>query len=94
MVQLPRGLIPIVLVLSDHKNLEYFATTKQLTCRQVHWLEYLSGFNYLIYYHAGQLGTKPNVLTHCKDVYPWVENAYVLANLHNFQSMFMAGQLL
>jgi len=42
-----------VLVLSDHKNLEYFATTKQLTCRPVHWSEYLSGFNYLIQYRAG-----------------------------------------
>src|SRR5882724_9254452 len=36
-----------VLVLSDHKNLEYFTTTKQLTHRQVCWSEYLSGFNYL-----------------------------------------------
>ena len=52
-----------VLILSDHKNLEYFATTKQLTCRQVRWLEYLSGFNYLIWYCAGRLGTKPDALT-------------------------------
>ena len=37
-----------VLVLSDHKNLKYFTTTKQLTRQQVRWLEYLSGFNYLI----------------------------------------------
>jgi len=40
------------------------------------------------------LGTKPDVLTHCKDVYPHGENAYALANPHNFQSMFKAGQLL
>jgi len=83
-----------VLVLSDHKNLEYFATTKQLTHRQVFWFEYLSEFNYLIHYRAGQLGTKPDVLTHHEDVYPRGENAYALANPHNFQSMFKAGQLL
>ena len=59
-----------ILVLSDHKNLEYFATTKQLTCRQVHWSEYLLGFNYLIWYCAGQLGTKPDALTRRDDVYP------------------------
>jgi len=88
------GSAHIILVLSDHKNLEYFMTTKQLTCRQVHWSEHLSGFNYLICYHTGQLGTKPDVLTHCKDVYPHGENAYTLANPHNFQSMFKAGQLL
>ena len=93
-VQLLGGFSNIVLVLSDHKNLEYFATTKQLTHCQVHWFEYLSGFNFLICYHAGWLGTKPDVLTCCEDIYPWGENAYVLANPHNFHSMFKAGQLL
>src|SRR5882724_2763634 len=88
------GSAHVVLVLSNHKNLEYFATTKQLTRHQVHWSEYLSGFNYLIRYHAGWLGTKPDALTHREDVYPHGENAYTLANLHNFQSMFNAGQLL
>src|SRR5882724_304787 len=81
-------------MLSDHKNIEYFVTPKQLTRHQVCWLEYLSGFNYLIHYHAGWLGTKPDALTRREDVYPHGENAYALANLHNFQSMFKAGQLL
>jgi len=65
------GSAHVVLVLSDHKNIEYFMTTKQLTHHQVHWLECLSGFNYLIHYHAGWLGTKPDALTHHEDVYPW-----------------------
>ena len=84
----------IVLVLSDHKNLEYFSTTKQLTRQQVHWSEYLSGFNYLIRYRAGRLGTKPDALTRCEDVYPRGENVYALANPHKFHSMFKPGQLL
>ena len=46
-----------MLVLSDHKKIQYFATTKQLTRHQDRWSEYLSGFNYLIQYHAGCLGT-------------------------------------
>jgi len=62
--------------------------------RQVRWSEYLSGFNYLICYHAGRLGTKPDALTHHEDVYPRGENAYMVVNPHNFQSMFKAGQLL
>jgi len=89
-----KGSAHVVLVLSDHKNLEYFVTTKQLTRCQVCWSEYLSGFNYMIHYRAGQLGTKPDALTHREDVYPRGENAYALANPHNFQSMFKAGQLL
>lgn len=54
----------LFLVLSDHKNLKYFMTTKQLTRHQVWWSEYLLGFNYLIWYHTGHLGTKPDALTH------------------------------
>jgi len=90
----PEGSAHVILLLSDHKNLEYFTTTKQLMHCQVRWSEYLSSFNYLIHYHTGQLGTKPDVLTCHKDVYPCGENAYALANPHNFQSMFKAGQLL
>ena len=88
------GSAHVVLMLSNHKNLKYFVTTKQLTHCQVHWLEYLSSFNYLIQYHTGQLGTKPDVLTHCKDVYLCGKNGYALDNPPNFQSMFKAGKLL
>src|SRR5882724_7711514 len=87
------GSAHIILILSNQKSLKYFTTTKQLTCHQVHWSEYISGFNYLICYHTGWLGTKPYVLTCHKDVYPCGEDAYALANLHNFQSMSKAGQL-
>ena len=88
------GSTHVILMLSNHKNLKYFVTTKQLMRRQIRWSEYLSGFNYLIHYRAGQLCTKPDALTHCEDVYPCGENAYTLANPHNFQSIFKAGQLL
>src|SRR5882724_1250838 len=40
------------------------------------------------------VGHKPDALTHREDVYPHGENSYTLANPHNFQSMFKAGQLL
>jgi hypothetical protein len=50
-------------VLSDHKNLQYFATTKQLSHRQVRWAEYLSRFNFKIVYQPGNLNTKPDALT-------------------------------
>ena len=35
---------PINMV-TDHKNLEYFTSTKKLTCQQAQWSEYLSQFN-------------------------------------------------
>ena len=50
-------------VITDHKNLEYFIFTKQLSRRQAHWSEFLSCFNYHITYCPGKAGGKPNALT-------------------------------
>ena len=50
-------------VVTDHKNLEYFSTTKVLTHRQVRWSEHLSAFNMVIRFQPGKLGTKPDALT-------------------------------
>ncbi|SPC67775.1 related to Gag-pol polyprotein [Ustilago sp. UG-2017b] len=39
-----------VQVLTDHRSLEYFTTTKQLNRRQARWLELLSDFDFVIQY--------------------------------------------
>ena len=50
-------------VLSDHKNLEYFMTSKLLNRRQARWAEFLSRFNFKITYRLGKHGGKPDALT-------------------------------
>lgn len=50
-------------VLSDHKNLEYFMSTKLLNRRQARWAEFLSRFNFQITYRPGKKGGKPDALT-------------------------------
>jgi hypothetical protein len=50
-------------VFSNHNNLWYFTTMKQLSCQQARWAEYLSSFDYFIQYRAGRLGAKPDALT-------------------------------
>lgn len=40
-------------VLTDHRNLEYFTTTRNLSRRQVRWSEVLSDFNFIIKYRPG-----------------------------------------
>jgi len=80
-------------MLSDHKNLSTLQPPSSSHIANSGG-QSTSGFNYLLRYHAGHLGTKPDVLTHHKDVYPGGEHAYALANPHNFQSMFKVGQLL
>src|SRR5260221_1947486 len=47
----------------DHKNLEYFTSTKKLTRRQARWSEFLLQFNLKIRFQPGGLGAKPDVLT-------------------------------
>ena len=59
---------PIDMV-TDHKNLEYFSTTKLLTCQQARWSEYLSQFNFVICFCPTKLGAKPDALTRHWDVY-------------------------
>src|SRR6266436_2494939 len=41
---------------TDHKNLEYFTSTKKLTIRQARWSEFLSQFNLRIRFRPGRLG--------------------------------------
>ncbi|KAH0605690.1 uncharacterized protein H6S33_004912 [Morchella sextelata] len=47
----------------DHRNLEYFMTTKLLNRRQARWSEFLSRFDFVIQFRPGKQGTKPDALT-------------------------------
>lgn len=50
-------------VITDHRNLEYFMSTKLLNRRQARWSEFLSRFNFKIVYRPGKQGVKPDALT-------------------------------
>ena len=52
-----------VKVLTDHKGLEYFMTTKKLTPRQARWAKFLSEYNFIISYQSGKKNEKANALT-------------------------------
>jgi hypothetical protein len=52
-----------ITVYTDHKNLEYFATTKVLTRRQARWAEHLAEFNFKVVYRPGDKNTKADVLS-------------------------------
>jgi hypothetical protein len=41
------GISKTIEIITDHKNLKYFTTTKLLTCQQAQWSKFLSGFHYL-----------------------------------------------
>ena len=84
---------PIDIVM-DHKNLEYFSTTKLLTRRQARWSEFLCQFNLAVRYHPGKLGAKPNALTRRWDVYPKEgDKDYACVNPDNYRPIFTNEQL-
>lgn len=57
-------------ILSDHKNLEYFTTTKTLNQRQVRWSQVLSEYNFQIVYKPGKSNVKADALSRHSDLQP------------------------
>ena len=51
------------LVYTDHKNLEYFRTTKQFTPRQARWSLFFSGFDFKIIYITGKENIRADFLS-------------------------------
>jgi RNase H-like domain found in reverse transcriptase/Reverse transcriptase (RNA-dependent DNA polymerase) len=85
--------IPIDVIM-DHKNLEYFCTTRILSRRQAWWSTFLSGFNMVIRFRPGHLGTKPDALTCRSDLYPKGEGKpYGTVNPQNCRPVFSSTQL-
>jgi RNase H-like domain found in reverse transcriptase/Reverse transcriptase (RNA-dependent DNA polymerase) len=81
-------------VVTDYKNLEYFCTTQILSRRQARWSTFLSGFNMVIRFCPGCLGTKPDALTRWPDLYPNGEGKpYGTVNPQNCRPVFSSTQL-
>ena len=52
---------------TDHKNLEYFMSAKQLNRRQAWWLLYLARFDFQHHHKPGKSMGKPDALSRCAD---------------------------
>uniref|UniRef100_A0A8H7KFJ6 RNA-directed DNA polymerase n=1 Tax=Bionectria ochroleuca TaxID=29856 RepID=A0A8H7KFJ6_BIOOC len=57
------GTIHKVKVYTDHKNIQYFATTQQLNGRQIRYAEYLSQFDYEIIHRKGSENGRADALS-------------------------------
>lgn len=57
-----------VRVISDHKNLEQFLSTKHLNRRQARWFEMISAFDLVIHHRPGSLNGRADVLSRRVDV--------------------------
>ena len=68
-----RGSPRLIQVLTDHKNLVTFMSTKELSERQGRWQEFLSQYNFRIIYRPGKEGRKPDALTRRQGDIPTME---------------------
>ncbi|KAI0998665.1 hypothetical protein K3495_g9532 [Podosphaera aphanis] len=50
-------------ILTDHKNLQTFQTTKELNQRQMRWADFLSRFNFRLVYRPGSVNTRADALS-------------------------------
>ena len=81
------------MTITDHQNLEYFMSTKQLSCCQAWWSEFLSRFNFKIVYRPEKQEAKPDALTRWSEDLSKGGNvrlqqqSQVVLKLHNLELM-------
>src|SRR5207302_1440035 len=54
-------------IYTNHKNLEYFNSTKILSHRQHRWAEFLQPFNFRVIYREGRLNEKADAMSRRRD---------------------------
>ncbi|KAI7942855.1 hypothetical protein MJO29_012699 [Puccinia striiformis f. sp. tritici] len=68
-------------VYTDHRNLESFMTTKQLTRRQARWAETMGCFDFEIIFRPGRQSAKPDALSRRPDLAPNKEDKLTFGQL-------------
>ena len=76
-----------IVVMTDHNNLRWFLTTKQLSRRQAHWAEMLSSFNFVIEYRPGK--RNPADAPSRRPDYQTEDNPYRLAPFFTLATCFL-----
>ena len=76
-------------VVTNHKGLEHFMTTKKLTPRQARWVEFLSKFNFVVTYQTGKKNEKADALTRKPNKQPISNKDYK----HRIQVLLLPEQI-
>ncbi|MBW0506055.1 hypothetical protein O181_045770 [Austropuccinia psidii MF-1] len=74
-------------VVTEPSSLQYFISSKVLTCCQASWAEFLSEFHFTITYCPGRLATLPDALSHQESVYPERGVDFISKNPQNFHQV-------
>ncbi|MBW0475684.1 hypothetical protein O181_015399 [Austropuccinia psidii MF-1] len=74
-------------VLTDNSYLQYFMSSKILTCCQAHWPGFLFEFHFTITYCPGRLATLPDALSRWDNMYPQRGVDFISNNPQNFHQV-------
>ncbi|MBW0483556.1 hypothetical protein O181_023271 [Austropuccinia psidii MF-1] len=80
-------------VLKDHSSLQYFMSSKVLTCCQAFWAEFLSEFHFSITYCPGRLATLPDALSRQDNMYPERGVDFISNNPQNFHQVLNKNEI-
>ena len=81
-------------ILTDHRGLQWFMSTKDLNRRQVRWAERLADFKCTITYRPGTANGQADALSRRDDVYPLEGGSSSAANNpHNHRQFFQPHHL-
>ncbi|MBW0489559.1 hypothetical protein O181_029274 [Austropuccinia psidii MF-1] len=79
--------------LKDQSSLQYFMSSKVLTCRQSCLAEFLSKFHFSITYHLGKLATLPDDLSCWDNMYPERGVDFISNNPLNFDQFLKENDI-
>ena len=85
--------VDTIMVYTDHKNLEYFCTTKVLNRRQARWAQELSNYEFKISYRPGSKNGKPDALSRRSEYRPKRGDNGGIDENQPVNSMLRPGQL-
>ncbi|MBW0481435.1 hypothetical protein O181_021150 [Austropuccinia psidii MF-1] len=80
-------------VLTDYSSLQYFMSSKVLTCHKARWAEFLSEFHFSITYRPGRLATLPDALSHGDNLYPERLVDIISKNPQNFNHFLKQNEI-
>jgi hypothetical protein len=75
------------IVYTNHRNLEGFMTTKQLTRRQARWAKTMGCFDFEIIFRPGRQSTKPDALSRRPNLAPSKEDKLIFGQLLRLENI-------
>ncbi|MBW0477115.1 hypothetical protein O181_016830 [Austropuccinia psidii MF-1] len=78
-----------LLRIKGHSSLQYFISSKVLTCHQAHKAELISEFHFIIMYLPGRMATLPDAFSLKDNVYPERGVDFIKKNPQNFYQVLM-----